>query len=543
MPWKRNSRPHDRVRAEEVVLLFWNVRLDDGLAMGAAVESVRRLMVRFPDRQTVRRVYVARLTRLAIDLAGQEKYAEALRVVERCLELEPHETVHCQNRAALFTLLRENEAYHEAWFELDRRQYRLALLGRITGADALAMAKTHRLFAQQARLPAAGSGGTGNRPELGFLMETIRTNEGSSETILAVNNDRIEDDPDLLRQWIHHRRAELTFTHWALGLDLRRFLLDPAHLPAARERLASLGWCARSLGVLVPEEGRLLAGRLIAAWTRQAGQIDPAYTAPSDDSEARALKLLHLETFGDLALLCLTWKPSANRPGLVEEVLALLKTEGAFFDDALLQETLQERQREASYSLKFLAGFINNAAGIDPTRPSALTEKQRAAVTGRLAAELLIRLAFQTYEAHRGTESAAERALVYIERARVQDPENVRTDLMAARFLLIANHDTESCATLAKLQRSPRAREPEIHSEIEELRQILDERAKSGIASRPRTPEAPKPHSMRQLSPTRLTSSPRSTASPGRSRLTRSSPGSWWPAGACRTRSIGPSAR
>ena len=82
--------------------------------------------------------------------------------------------------------------------------------------------------------------------------------------------------------------AELTFTHWALGLDPRRFLLDPAHLPAARERLASLGWCARSLGVLVPEEGRLLAGRLIAAWTRQAGQIDPAYTVPSDDSEARA---------------------------------------------------------------------------------------------------------------------------------------------------------------------------------------------------------------------------------------------------------------
>ena len=165
-------------RAEEVVLLFWNVRLDDGLAMGAAVESVRRLMVRFPDRQAVRRVYVARLTRLAIDLAGKEKYAEALRVVERCLELEPHETVHCQNRAALFTLLRENEAYHEAWFELDRRQYRLALLGRIHGADALAMAKTHWLFAQQARLPAAGSGSTGNRPELGFLMETIRTNEG-----------------------------------------------------------------------------------------------------------------------------------------------------------------------------------------------------------------------------------------------------------------------------------------------------------------------------------------------------------------------------
>ena len=57
--------------------------------------------------------------------------------------------------------------------------------------DALAMAKTHRLFAQQARLPAAGSGGTGNRPELGFLMETIRTNEGFER-----DDPRREQRPD-----------------------------------------------------------------------------------------------------------------------------------------------------------------------------------------------------------------------------------------------------------------------------------------------------------------------------------------------------------
>ena len=46
-------------------------------------------------------------------------------MVEASLRLEPHETTHYQNRAALFTLLREPDAYHTAWFELNRHQYRL----------------------------------------------------------------------------------------------------------------------------------------------------------------------------------------------------------------------------------------------------------------------------------------------------------------------------------------------------------------------------------------------------------------------------------
>ena len=103
---------------------------------------------------------------------------------------------------------------------------------------------------------------------------------------------------------------------------------------------------------------------------------------------------------------------------------------------------------------------------------------------GRLAAELLTRLAYRTYEQLRGNEIGARRALESIERARRHDPENVRTELSAARFLLIAGHDDESRATLAKLQRSARARDPEIHSEIEELRRILDERASAGTGNR-----------------------------------------------------------
>jgi hypothetical protein len=473
-------------RAEELALLFYNDRLDEDLPPGEAVEAMRSLWARFPDRKAVRRVYVARLTRMAVDLSGQEKYEDALRLVERCLKLEPHETVHYQNRAALFTLLREPGAYHDAWFELDRHQFRLALLGLIRPGDAHELAKPHRLFAQQARLPAEGPAASASQESLGFLMETTRTNEatGAVEPILAVNNDRIDDDPELLRQWVHHRRAELTFGHWGLGSDARRFLLDPENVPAARARLAALTSAARSLEVLVPAEGRLLAARLIATWTLHTGTIEPAYGPPDDDPGTRATKLLHLETFADLALLCLTWKPGGHCRGLVEEVLAFLDEQAPFFDDQVIEQTLKTTQSDASYSVKLLAGFINDALGLDPSRSKPLDLRQRAAVRGRLAAELLIRMAYLTYEEFRRTDSGARSALAYVERARTLDPENVRTELTAARFLLIAGRDEESRATLAKLGRSARAREPEVHAEIEELRRILDERAAGGAVGR-----------------------------------------------------------
>ena len=175
----------------------------------------------------------------------------------------------------------------------------------------------------------------------------------------------------------------------------------------------------------------------------------------------------------------------SNRPGLVEEVLALLKTEGAFFDDALLQETLQERQREASYSLKFLGRVHQQRRRHRSDAPNCSTEKQRAAVTGRLAAELLIRLAFQ-HTRRIVEQSPQPNVRSCTSRRRSRSGPGERPDRPDGRSLPVDSEPRHGVrATLAKLQRSPRAREPEIHSEIEELRRILDERAKSGIASRP----------------------------------------------------------
>ena len=140
----------------------------EGLDAGTDRRCPAALWARFPDRHAVRRVYVARLTRMAVDLASREKYADALRLVERCLQLEPHETLHYQNRAALFTLLREPGAYHDAWFELDRHHFRLALLGELTPAHALRLAAPHRLFAQHARLAGEGSAAARERQEAGI---------------------------------------------------------------------------------------------------------------------------------------------------------------------------------------------------------------------------------------------------------------------------------------------------------------------------------------------------------------------------------------
>ena len=315
------------------------------------------------------------------------------------------------------------------------------------------------------------------------------------ESTLAVNHDRIGADPELLRQWIHHRRAELVFAHWALGHDPRRFLLDPESPPAGRTRLAALASCARSLEVLVPDEGRILAGRIIAAWNCQAARGDPAYAPSPEDPESRQLKRLHLETLGDLAMLCLLWKPDGRCAGLVEEVLALLEDEAAFFDGAVFHEALQGKQDEAGYPVRLLSGFMSDAMDLDPARPHRITDDERSGIAGRLTAELLLRFAYRVYEDHRGTDLGAARALDYIERAERRAPDDVRVKLAAARFHLVAGHDDAARSVLAQLHRSARARDPEVHQEIDELRRILDERAASRGSGLHRTGGAAEPPS------------------------------------------------
>lgn len=173
----------------------------------------------------------------AVALAAEEKYSDAIRLVEACLRLEPYETAHFQNRATLFTLTREPDAYHAAWFELNRHQYRLALLGKLTADSATKLAKPHRLFAQQARFSPSQ---TAVKSDAGVFIETIRPNDVEKSKILAVNQEKLDDDPELLRQWVHHHRA-------GTGLFAPRARTGRAAVPAAPGQPqgrapASRGW-------------------------------------------------------------------------------------------------------------------------------------------------------------------------------------------------------------------------------------------------------------------------------------------------------------
>ena len=171
--------------------------------------------------------------------------------------------------------------------------------------------------------------------------------------------------------------AELVFGHWALGSDARRSCSTRKAFRRAGRGSQPSHRRARSLEVLVPEEGRLLAARLVATWTLHAGRIDPAYAAlPATTPKPARLKLLHLETFADLALLCLTWKPGGHGPGSSRKSSRSCTTKARSLTMRVLQQMLKTPQVEASYSLKLLAGFINDALGLDPSRSQPLNDRQ-----------------------------------------------------------------------------------------------------------------------------------------------------------------------
>ena len=477
-------------RAEQVAILVLHDRLIAAGPLTAAADQVRQMVDRAGDRPAIRRLYVMLLTRLAMDHASKERYTDAMRLVERCLALEPHGTTHLLNRAALFTLMREIDSYHDAWFNLARHHFRLALLGKFTSADASAMTRLHRMFAQQARFQPEPPG-TRRPRNAGLFIETPRAGGEPGDLMTAVNQDRIDDDPELLRQWVHHRRAELALAHWALGPDPDQFLLAPESPRMGAARVEGLAALAESMATLVPEEGRMLADRMVKSWRAWGVRAGSSYAAAGNDPDLARLRAEHVETVADLALLCLSWRPDGRRPQLVAELVAFLDAEAPFFDESALDEALNDKDRVRPYPLKILAFQIDNILGLDPARKHTLTVDQRRRVLDSLAADLYARLAFRTYEAHRGATDAARRALEFADRARQLAPENPRHELTVARFLLLGDFYDEAEEALARLHRSARARDPEVLSEVEDLKKFLDDRSTS--RDRGRVREVPRP--------------------------------------------------
>jgi len=464
-------------RAEQLALVLLDARALATDKGDARLQRLRRLHERAPERPAVRRLYASALTQRAVEEAAAERYPAALRVVEACLRLEPHETIHRQNRAALFTLMGEAEAYHEAWEDLERHHYRLALLGQTDRASARMMARPHRMFARQARLTPGDGGPDKARLQLGIFREADTPADGG-ERGLEVNQSRLDADPEQLRQWIHHRRAELVFSHLALGAEPERFLLNPLDPQRAQARADGLALCAESLAVLVSGEGRLLADRLSERWRALARSAWTRYARPEDDKEVQALRARHLETFADLALLCQRWEPDPARPELVEELLEFLRAVAPFFDEAAIAPVLADRESAPSWTVKWLSAYVRHT--FEQTEGDlSLGEAQRRELASSVEGELLLNLAIRRFEAASSLEQL-EHILELVDRARKANPRSPRVEFWAARIALRGDFLAEAKAALSRFHARVAGKETPYQAHVEELQRHLAERERAG---------------------------------------------------------------
>lgn len=475
-------------RAAEMILscLFERLeRMDDNAKAAEMIACLRR---RHPEHAALKRLQSAFIARVAVEKSGEGHYEHALRLVERCLREQPHDQLYHQNRAALFTLLGESEPYFEAWSALNRHQYRLLLLGAADRFTVEQVARGHRLFAQQAQ--GAGLAGSAVDVERG-IFRRAPSPEGSDLKPVAVDREKIADDPELLRQWIHHSRAELLFRHFLLGDDPRRFLLLPRDRDEALARAEGLASCAESLATLVPEEGALLA-RLLAARCRDAAtRTRTRYAADGqedDDDELTQLRLQHLELLGGLALFCRQWQPDPQQLATAEELLAFVRAEGAFFNEHFLYQVQQRTEVETPYAVLVLADHVRRVT--EAEKGAALLPEQRHAVIASLMADLLRRMASSAYEAAGDSrKEQVNRAMSYIDRARACNPADASVELAAARFLIVGDFHEEASAALKRFHRLVSPDEHEQLADAEQVEQILKERRQKGASETRRRTE------------------------------------------------------
>ncbi len=452
-------------RAEQVALGLLVGELAAGTGAAAAA-ALQKLYMRSPERPAIRRALVAALGRFAVEQAADEKFAVALRVVQMCIELEPAEPIHHQNRAALFTLLGEHEAALDAWAELDRHHYRLALLGRLDAASARRYAAPHRMFSEASRI-AANRGGV-------FVLET----EGQDRH-LAVNQEAIDRDPEQLRQWLHHTRAALVFGHVALGRARDRVLLAPQDPGTAEARADALCSLAQSLAVLVPDEGRRLADVLVARFREAAVAAPVRYKPVADDPDVLGVHRFELETFAELALLCLRWEPDPARRGLFDEVLETVRAVAPCFDERVLAGLLEEQRDDVS-ALRFLDRAMRVVLEID-RRDAKLDPMQRRRFIGFLAANLRVSLVARRVIESSGeiSQYEIEQLIEQLELARKDDPKSARLEHWAAQLLLLGDFLDEAVAAIAAFHAIAKG-DHELAPRIERIGELIEEKRKHG---------------------------------------------------------------
>jgi hypothetical protein len=479
-------------RAEELILTCLVERLslkDDNVG---AYKTLAALRLRHPARPALKRIQSAFATRIAVEQAGKRgaakrEYEYALRLIERCIREQPHDQVYHQNRAALFTLLRESGPYHEAWAALNRHQYRLLLLGMMDPFTVTQAARSHRLFAQQAR----GGGQTG--PAFQFqrsIFRQVLNREPGELKRFTVNQDEIAADPDLLRQWLHHSRAELVFRHCLLGDNPHRIFLHPSDRDEATARADSLGAFAESLATLVPDEGAALAATLAARWHEDAKGIHTRYGAAHEegDDDVLKLQLQHLELLGDLALFCKQWQPDSRQLALAEDLLDFVRAERAFFDEAVLFGLERRKDVETPFPILVLSHHVRRVTGME--KDKSLTQEQRYAAIDSLMADLLLRMSSSAYSMDSPSQKErVNRAMALIERARACNPTDPDIELGAARLLVIGEFYEEARSALDRFHRLASPDDYEALTDAEKLERILKEKRKEGSGSKRRVRE------------------------------------------------------
>jgi tetratricopeptide (TPR) repeat protein len=375
-------------------------------------------------------------------------------------------------------LLREKEPYHYAWEELDRQHYRLALLGRLNRENALAIAKRHRMFSQQARLTPRSPDGKLSI-NLGIFREEQEYRNGVADAIITVNQPRIEADPELLRQWIHHRKAELVFSHLALGADPDLFLLGYTDDPSAKAKLKGLVQLARSLVVLGGEDGHLLAIQIEKMWRQLLAKSVCSYSTAKEAAELQFIKNSHLETLSDIAMLCLNWKPNARHSEIVNELIEFLNAEIVFFDASLLFTSDKKQDENESLSVKMFRSIVAYILNWEHAK-KRLSDQEQSKLTNDLSARILLSLALATYEEfHARPKEAAMNALNVLERARQIARDNPEIEYFAARFYFIGDFYEESRKAISRFYQINKNPTSDYVKEIEEIQKALNQVEKS----------------------------------------------------------------
>lgn len=468
--------------SEELVLTCLVQRLTADGTDADAVQIIGSLRRKFPERPAIGSIYHMFLTRIAVQRASSGDYEHALRIVERCLWEQPHDEAHYLNRAAIFTLLRKRrEAYYQSWGELSRHHYRLILLGTFDIFIARQAAQMHRVFAQQARIEVSPKSGDSRQR---CIFRTYVDRDDGDRMKWRINEDEIAADPELLRQWIYHTQAELVFAHFLIGDDADKLLLHPADRDEGHARARALCSHADALGVLVPEEGGLLATKIAERWRGMSAEIRVRYpTHGKTSKDVAALARQHLLVLGDLSLLCRQWQPSAQQLGLAEELLQFILAERAFFAEDMLEHLHKEVDREAEYPILILMLQARNARENAGGKP--LSAAQRGAAIDALAAELLVCMAYSALDVEGGMRRAqVMRSLALIDRARQCDGRSASVELAAAEILVLGDFFDEARSVLDRFHRLVDPEEKRMLDRADRVDKILAEKRKEQVKGR-----------------------------------------------------------